>query len=95
MMKQFQSSKKLEAIKESNFDDIQPYFNDKNIENARIKFRIRTKMLKKVPGNFKHLYKNVPNGLKCDFCEDEMTQNHCISCPGRKEYRKDLDLDLE
>ena len=52
MMKQFQSSKNLEDIKESNFDDIQPYFNDKNIENARIKFRIRTKMLKKVPGNF-------------------------------------------
>ena len=92
MMKQFQSSKKLEDIKESNFNDIQPYFNDKNIENARIKFRIRTKMLKKVPGNFKNLYKNVPNGLKCDFCEDEMTQNHCISCPGRKEYRKDLDM---
>ena len=92
MMKQFQSSKKLEDIKESNFDDIQPYFNDKNIENARIKFRIRTKMLKKVPGNFKNLYKNVPNGLKCDLCEDEMTQNHCISCPGRKEYRKDLDM---
>ena len=52
ILKQFESSKKLQDIKESNFDDIQPYFHDKNIENARIKFRIRTKMLKKIPLKF-------------------------------------------
>ena len=50
ILKQFESSKKLQDIKESNFDDIQPYFHDKNIENARITFRIRTKMLKKSLG---------------------------------------------
>ena len=53
MMKQFESSKKLQDIKESNFDDIQPYFYDKNIKNARIKFRIRTQMLKKNSWKFK------------------------------------------
>ena len=49
-------------------------------------------MLKKIPGNFKNHYKKMQNGLKCDFCVEEMTQNHCISCPGRKESRKDLDM---
>ena len=92
MMKQFEFSKKLQNIKASDFKNLQPYFSDKNIENARIKFKIRTKMLKKIPGNLKNQYKNVQNGLKCDFCVEEMTQNHCISCPGRKESRKDLDM---
>ena len=27
-----------------------------------------------------------------NLCPDEMTQNHCLICPGRKEERKDLDL---
>ena len=92
MLKQFETSKKLEDIKNSDFDDVQPYFQDKNIENGRIKFKIRGKMLKKVPGNFKNLCKHVENGLKCEFCIDELTQNHIISCPGRIEHRQHLDM---
>ena len=92
LLKQFETSKKLEDIKNSDFDDVQPYFHDKNIENGRIKFKIRSKMLKKVPGKFKNLYKHVENGLKCEFCIDELTQNHIISCPGRIEHRQDLDM---
>ena len=45
-----------------------------------------------VPGNFKNLYKNQENGLKCDLCPDKMTQNHCLICPERLELRKDLDM---
>ena len=92
MMSRFDSSRKLQDIKESDFTCLQPYFNDKNLENSRMKLKIRTKMLDKIPGNFKNKYKNAENGLTCNLCPDEMTQNHCVICPGRKEQRKDLDL---
>ena len=67
MMKQFDSSKKLQDIKVSDFNNIQPYFSDKNVENARIKFKIRIKLLKKITGNFKNRYEKAQNGLKVIF----------------------------
>ena len=91
-MSQFEGSKKLEDIRNDNFRVLQGYFNDKNLENARLKFKIRTKMLEKIPGNFKNMYKYQENGLKCKFCPEEMTQNHCIVCPGRVNMRKDMDM---
>ena len=51
MMKQFEFSKKLQDIIASDFNNLQPYFSDQNIEGARIKCKIRSKMLKKIPGN--------------------------------------------
>ena len=80
MMNQFESSKKLQDIKNSDFSSLQPYFGDKNLQNARTKFKIRTKMLENIPGNFKKKYKNTENGIRCDLCPDEMTQNHCVIC---------------
>ena len=47
MMALFEGSRKLEDIKNDSFHNIQPYFDDKNLESARIKFKIRTKMLQK------------------------------------------------
>ena len=49
-------------------------------------------MLEKVPGNFKNLYKNDENGLRCDRCVEDMTQTHCVSCPGQEEDRRGLDM---
>ena len=92
MMSQFEGSRKLEDIRHDNFRRLQGYFNDKNLEKARLKFKIRTKMLEKIPGNFKNLYKNQENGLKCKFCPEEMTQNHCIVCPGRVNMRNGMDM---
>ena len=92
MMSQFEGSRKLEDIRHDNFRRLQEYFNDKNLEKARLKFKIRTKMLEKIPGNFKNLYKNQENGLKCKFCPEEMTQNHCIVCPGRVNMRTGMDM---
>ena len=92
MMSQFDSSRKLQDIKDSDFSCLQPYFNDTNLEKSRTKFKLRTKMLENIPGNFKNKYKNIENGLICNLCPEEMTQNHCVICPGRKEERKNLDL---
>ena len=65
-MNQFEIYKKLEDIKNYDFQNIQTYFNDRNIENIRIKYKIRIKMLENIPGHFKNKCKN---GLKCLYCE--------------------------
>ena len=91
-MGQFEGSRKLQDIQNDDFTKIQDYFNDKNLNNARMKFKIRTKMLEKIPGDFKSKYKNQENGLKCNLCTEEMTQNHCKVCPERAELRKDMDM---
>ena len=49
MMGQFEGAKKLQDICHDDFSNIQDYFNDTNLANARTKFRIRTKMLDKIP----------------------------------------------
>ena len=93
MISLFEGSSKLEDIRHDNFSQIQDYFNDKNLETARMKFRIRTKMLEKIPENFKNKYRNQEKGLQCNMCPDEMTQNHCKMCPGRKILREGLNMD--
>ena len=45
MMSLFEGSKKLEDIRHDNCQNFQPSFDDKNLESARLKFKIRTKML--------------------------------------------------
>ena len=44
MLSQFEHSSKLQDIKNCDFSTYQTYFNDKSIENARTKFKIRSKM---------------------------------------------------
>ena len=93
MKNEMESSTKLEDIKNDDFRKIQPYFLEKSVANTRLAFRIRTKMVKKIPGNFKNMYKNNPEGLKCSHCmENIMTQNHCLACPGLAEHREGLEL---
>jgi hypothetical protein len=92
MMGLFEGSSKLQDIKNNDFSAIQGYFNYKNLENACTKFKIRTKMLEKIPGNFKNKYQNQENGLKCNLCPAEMSQNHCIVCPERAEMRTGLNM---
>jgi hypothetical protein len=45
LMGQFEGSRKLQDIQNDDFTKIQDYFNDKNLNNARMIFKIRTKML--------------------------------------------------
>ena len=93
LKEELSTSKKLEEIQNEDFRTIQPYFKEKSVENTRLVFRIRTKMVSKIPGNLKNMYKNTENGLKCSHCtEPVMTQSHCISCPGMAELRDGLEL---
>ena len=94
MLSQFETSKKLEDIKNDNFRQMQEYYKDKNLANARMKFKIRFKMVDKIPGNFKNKYNNKYNeeGLNCTECLTEMTQFHCTICPARATLREGLDM---
>ena len=92
MMTKFQQSRKLADIKDDNFRTMQDYFNDRNIGTARMKFKIRTKMVDKIPGNFKNKYRYKEAGLNCTYCKEEFTQVHCTICPARAELRKGLDM---
>ena len=93
MISLFEGSSKLEDIKYDSLSQIQDYFNDNFFEKATMKFRIRTKMLEKIPGTFKNKYKNQENGLQCNMCPGEMTQNHRKICPGRETLREGLNMD--
>jgi hypothetical protein len=86
MMEIIKSKSKLDAINGEDFRKVQDYFHDKSVENSRMAFRIRTEMVKEIPGNFKTKYpvRGIVNeGLICLECQEQavMTQSHCITCP--------------
>ena len=56
--------RKLEDIKHEDFRKPQNYMESKSVENARMAYRIRCKMVKTFKMNFKNSYKN----LKCENC---------------------------
>ena len=78
MLSQFEHSKKLKDNKDNNFQSLPDYFHDRNLSNARMKFKIRTKMLENVPANSKNRYHYTEMGLNCVHC-----QNHLALCPER------------
>ena len=97
MMEIIKSKSKLDAINGEDFRKVQDYFHDKSVENSRMAFRIRTEMVKEIPGNFKNKYRvrgTLNEGLICLECQEQavMTQSHCITCPAWTEIRSGLDL---
>ena len=92
MKENISNSNKLEDIKYEDFHSFRPYFNYKNINNARMAFRIRTNMVENIPANFKGKYDHE-NDLLCKFCPNvQFTQTHSKACPGMKEIRNDLNM---
>ena len=92
MIVQFETSKKLKDIKHDNFRQIQGYFNDKNLSNARLKFKICAQMVDNIPGNFKNKYKYNEEGLNCSECKVEFTQYHRTIFPARSKLREGLNM---
>ena len=93
MMKQFETSKNMKDIKGDNFRQLQEYFKDKNIANARLTFKIHSKMVDKIPGNLKNRYKYNEEGLNCSHCKVKFTQSHCEIYPARSSLREGLNMD--
>ena len=97
MIESVKSKPKLDAINGEDFRKVQDYFLDKSVENTRMAFRIRTEMVKEIPGNFKNRYRvrgTLTDGLICLECQEQtvMTQSHCLTCPAWTEMRNGLDL---
>ena len=92
MISQFETSKKLQDITDDIFRQIQSYFNDKNLNNARLKFKILSKMIDKIPGNFQNRYRYNEEGLNCTQCMVEFTQYQCTICPTRSNLREGLNM---
>ena len=82
---------KLKEIKHEDFRQEQDYMAEKAMDNARMAFRIRTKMVKTIKMNFKNMHRN---NLKCEECdlEEDESQEHVMECPGWSEERGDLDV---
>ena len=84
MVEKVKKQTKLEDIKEEDFRELQPYFDDKSVDNGRMAFRIRSQMVKDIPGNFKNMYwvrGTVKDGQTCPDCRGEeiMTQSHRLA----------------
>ena len=61
-----------------------------NLAQARIKFKLRSRMLE-VRNNFKGEHKNA--SLECQGCHTSVdTQDHVLFCPSYSDLRQDLDL---
>ena len=82
---------KLKEIKDEDFRKEQDYMEERAMDTARMAFRIRTKMVKKVKMNFKNMYKDNLKCEECDMDEDE-SQEHMLECPGWREERGDLEV---
>ena len=91
-------SKKLDDIKFDDFSVEQPYMNAKSIEVGRMAFKIRSKMVEDIPGNFKNKFRTKSRksdeGLVCKHCQENvmMDQAHCLVCPAWEDIRQGLDM---
>ena len=94
MKKALEHSSKLESIKHEDFRKPQSYMHDICIENGRMAFRIRSKMVDSIPENFKNKYKKDPQGLICSYCSsgEIFSQSHCLECPAWQDIREGLDM---
>ena len=94
LKRELEESRKLEDIKNDNFEKVQDYFHEKSVEKSRMAFKVRSKMVPKIPGNFKNRYKNTSEGLVCKYCQEDkiMTQDHCLECPAWEELRMGLEM---
>ena len=82
--------KEMEDLVDDKTGYVQEYMLVNNIEQSRMLFRIRTKMLEfKV--NMKGRY---ANNLSCEACSSSEleSQTHILSCPAYAELRYGLDL---
>ena len=52
--KELEKSKKLNDIKHEDFSNVQDYFKVKSVETTRMAFKVRSKMVTDIPGNFKN-----------------------------------------
>ena len=68
------------------------YLKTQKLSNARLKFRIRTKMVEKIAFNFSSDPKYVSSLWQCTHCHSIDSQSHVLICAGYKHLREGKDL---
>ena len=73
--------------------EMKPYFKELRVEEARLKFRLETKMVD-AKFNFKNKKDYSSDLWKCDSCESAIeTQSHLLWCPAYQKLRNGKDLE--
>ena len=85
-----QRYEKLEDEKDKDFTKLPCYMEGKGLEDIRLAFRIKSKMVRKIKMNYKKSYYN----LVCEMCQSGRNESQChaMECPGWQEHRSGLDL---
>ena len=88
--------KKLDKLSESKMSEeifkTKDYLKSMTLDNARVKFKLRTKMLD-VNFNYKHQPHNEKTLWQCDSCQTSIdTQSHIMWCPAYKDLRTGKDI---
>ena len=66
-------------IKDEDFSTVQDYFKDKSVENTRMAFKVRSKMVADIPCNFKNKYmRKGVDGIMCSYCKKEENSARAI-----------------
>ena len=84
-----QRYEKLEDEKDKDFTKLPCYMEGKGLEDIRLAFRIKSKMVRKIKMNYKKSYYN----LVCEMCQSGRNESQChaMECPGWQEHRSGLD----
>ena len=69
------------------------YLTNLRMDQARTKFKLKTKMMKNIKLNYKNDPKNVMKLWKCTECDYIDSQDHILWCEGYTELRKNKDLE--
>ena len=81
----------LEELKSDKFG-LKPYMSKLDLNDARTKLAIRTKMTK-TKSNYKNDPSNKNSLWMCDDCQSVDSQEHILWCPAYGHLREDKDLD--
>ena len=72
--------------------EFKKYLKNKNVHEARIAFKMRTKMLE-IKMNFQYDIKYMVDLWQCDSCRRAVdTQTHVLNCPAYQSQREDKDF---
>ena len=91
LKEQIKTYKKLENIDVEN-EAFEPkaYLTELNLSQARIKFKLRNRMLE-IKNNFKG--EHIKTNLLCLACQTSLeTQDHILFCPSYSDLRQDMDI---
>ena len=80
-----------DTLKDEKYE-MKEYMKKLNMNNARMKFRIRTKMVENIGFNFSSDNKYASRLWQCSHCENIDSQSHVLVCVGFKHLREGKDL---